>query len=264
MISLETVSCSYTGRPVLNSVSVNISETDFTVIIGPNGAGKSTLFNAIMGFMPLESGQISIFERDLKDYSRPELAKLIAFVPQESVFTFDYQVEELVLMGRFPHLGLMQSWGEEDRKIAAKALGSMGLDGFGERWYSQLSGGEKQRVMIARALAQETRFIFLDESLSQLDINFQLEIMDLLSQVRQSTGQGIVLISHNLNLAANYASRLVFLKAGRVLASGDPDELMMSQLLREVFGLELQTALNPLSGRMNIIYPGNRLIISNR
>lgn len=256
MISLESVSCSYTAKPVLSSVSVDIPVSDFTVIIGPNGAGKSTLFNAIMGFLPLTEGRIRIFERDLKDYSRLELARLISFVPQESVFTFDYRVEELVLMGRYPHLGLMQSWGEEDHKVAATALCSMGLEGFGKRWYSQLSGGEKQRVMIARALAQETRFIFLDESLSQLDINFQLEIMNLLAGVHKSTGQGIVLISHNLNLAANYASRMIYLKDGRVLASGSPGDLMNPKALRELFGLELQTALNPLSGKMNIIYPG--------
>ena len=256
MISLEAVSCSYSEIPVLNAISAQIPVQDFTVIVGPNGAGKSTLFNAIMGFMPITAGKIKVFERELKDYSRLELAKLISFVPQESVFTFDYRVEELVLMGRFPHLGLMQSWGDEDRIAAAEALHSMGLDGFGQRWYSHLSGGEKQRVMIARALAQQTRFIFLDESLSQLDVNFQLEIMNLLSNVHRTTGQGIVLISHNLNLAANYASRMIFLKDGRVLANGSAQELMTSELLKELFGLDLQISLNPLSGRMNIVYPG--------
>ncbi|HRY83385.1 MAG TPA: ABC transporter ATP-binding protein [Candidatus Cloacimonadota bacterium] len=256
MISLESVSCSYATRPVLDSLSARLNASDFTIIIGPNGAGKSTLFNAIMGFMPLNSGRIRIFDRDLRDYSRLELARLISFVPQESSFTFDYRVEELVLMGRYPHLGLMQSWGETDRLVAAKALQSMGLDGFGERWYSRLSGGEKQRVLIARALAQETRFIFLDESLSQLDINFQLEIMNLLQKVHRESGQSIVLISHNLNLAANYASRLIFLKEGRILAEGSPDALMNPAELRDLFGLELRTALNPLSGRMNIVYPG--------
>jgi len=123
------------------------------------------------------------------------------------------------------------------------------------RWLSELSGGEKQRVLIARALAQETPYILLDESLSQLDINHQIEIMHLLKDIHKNQGKAVLIVSHNLNLAANYAERLIFLKDGQVLASGSPEKLMQPQILQELFGLFLETMPNPHSGKPNIIYP---------
>lgn len=257
MIELKEIRCSYDKEPVLNGLSVELSQDDFTVIMGPNGAGKSTLLYSIMGFLKPQSGEILLGGKSLASYKRGELARKMAFVAQESVFSFDYSVLDLVLMGRYPYQGLLENLKPEDMEVAHRALERLDLTGYSQRWYSQLSGGEKQRVLLARALAQETDYILLDESLSQLDINHQIEIMSLLSEIRKGQGKGIVLISHNLNLAANFASRMVFLKQGKVLGAGSPEEMMQPELLKQVFGLDLQTTLNPLSGRMNILYPVN-------
>ncbi|MDP2173283.1 MAG: ABC transporter ATP-binding protein [Candidatus Cloacimonadaceae bacterium] len=259
MIEIKRLSCGYTDQMVLKGMDLCLREEDFAVLAGPNGAGKSTLLYAMLGFITAQQGSISFYGKDLHRYKRVALAKLIAFVPQESFFEFDYPVAEIVLMGRYPYLGVMQSWLPEDRLIVDKVLAQLGLESFSKRYFSELSGGEKQQVLIARALAQDTKFIFLDETLSQLDINHQIEIMNLLREIHLNHGKGVLLISHNLNLAANYAGKMIFLKDGCVLADGNPKDLMQPQLLRELFGIELQTMINPLSGMPNIIYPGKAL-----
>lgn len=256
MIKISKLRCGYGETDVLRNLSLELLPNDFAVIIGPNGAGKSTLLYAIMGFInPLE-GSIEISGKELSQYKRSDLAKLISYVPQESFFQFDFLVSDIVLMGRYPWLKLMQSWTREDKEIVDKILLSLGLEKLSNRYYSQLSGGEKQRVLIARALAQETAYIFLDETLSQLDINHQIEIMLMLNSIHEQTGKSILLISHNLNLAANYAKRLIYLKDGNVIGSGKPDQMMNSTLLKELFGIELSTISNPATGRINILYPG--------
>jgi iron complex transport system ATP-binding protein len=165
-------------------------QTDsFSVLIGPNGAGKSTLLYAILGFVKLGSGAVWVCGKDIRSYHRLELARLISYVPQVVVFQFDYLVEDIVLMGRYPWLQMMQSWSNEDRQLVHGVLEQMELLELRNRYFSQLSGGEKQRVLIARALAQNSRFIFLDETLSQLDINHQIEIMKMLKTIRQIPGR---------------------------------------------------------------------------
>ncbi|MDZ4121615.1 MAG: ABC transporter ATP-binding protein [Candidatus Cloacimonadaceae bacterium] len=257
MIRIENISYAYTEQEVLSSLNLHLNEDDFAVILGPNGAGKSTLLYAIMGFLPKLQGQVFIHDKPISSYSRMDLARLFAYVPQETHFQFDYTVEDIVLMGRYPWLKLMQSWGAEDRHRVRQILESLYLTDLKDRYFSQLSGGEKQRVLIARALAQDTKWIFLDETLSQLDINHQIEIMQMLTDIHTHAGIGILLVSHNLNLAANYTQRMIYLKEGKILASGTPDNMMRTELLQELFGLELQVVTNPLSGRMNILYPGS-------
>lgn len=256
MIEVKKLGCAYGARFVLRELDLRLSADEFTVLVGPNGAGKSTLIHALLGFMPILEGEVSLFDRPLASYRRSELARLTAFVPQETFFQFDYPVRDIVLMGRYPYLGLMQSWLPGDLDAVDKVLEQLGLSEFTDRFFSQLSGGEKQRVLIARALAQETSYIFLDETLSQLDINHQVEIMARLREIVHQSGKGILLISHNLNLGANFADKMVLLSRGRVLGSGSPEKMMQPQLLQELFGLELQTMLNPVTGKPNILYPG--------
>lgn len=256
MIEVKKLGCAYGARFVLRELDLRLSADEFTVLVGPNGAGKSTLIHALLGFMPILEGEVRLFDRPLASYRRSELARLTAFVPQETFFQFDYPVRDIVLMGRYPYLGLMQSWLPGDLEAVDKVLEQLGLSEFADRFFSQLSGGEKQRVLIARALAQETSYIFLDETLSQLDINHQVEIMARLREIVHQSGKGILLISHNLNLGANFADRMVLLSRGRVLGSGSPEEMMQPRLLQELFGLELQTMLNPVTGKPNLLYPG--------
>ncbi len=257
MIEVKALSCAYDAQPVLRDLDLSLAAEEFTVLVGPNGAGKSTLVYALLGFLPTLSGEIRLFGKPLGSYKRSELARLIAFVPQESVFQFDYPVRDIVLMGRYPYLGLMQSWLPADLEAVDSVLAQLQLERLADRFYSQLSGGEKQRVLISRALAQNTPYVFLDETLSQLDINHQVEIMAMLLEIVRANGKGILLISHNLNLGANFADRMVFLAKGRVLGSGSPEEMMRPAPLQELFGMELQTMLNPASGKPNLLYPGS-------
>ncbi len=256
MIEVNKLSCSYGAEPVLRDLDLNLPEAGFTVLVGPNGAGKSTLVYALLGFLKAQSGEIRLFGKPLQEFKRPELARLIAFIPQESVFQFDYPVRDIVLMGRYPYLGLMQSWLPSDFAAVDRVLEQLQLQGLADRFYSQLSGGEKQRVLIARALAQDTRYIFLDETLSQLDINHQIEIMGILGGISKTSGKGILLISHNLNLGANFGDSMVFLAGGRILGHGAPETMMQPALLQQLFGLSLQTLRNPASGVPNLLYPG--------
>ncbi len=258
MIKAENIYCGYTETNVLHGLSLEIGDGDLTVIIGPNGAGKSTLLYSIMGLLPLRSGRIEIDGIDITDLRRQDLARQMAFVPQEIQTQFDYPVREMILMGRYPWLSMLQSWSEEDRQVAFEVMRLLDLQELTERYFNHLSGGEKQRVLIARALVQQTKYIFLDETISQLDISHQIEIMQLLDDINREQGKGIVLVSHNLNLAANFASRLVFVQKGTVLGSGTPEEMITPQRLYELMGIALQTVLNPLSGTANILYPGRK------
>lgn len=256
MIKAQGLRCGYDKTEVLRGLDLHLDSAELAVLIGPNGAGKSTLLFALLGFLKAWAGKVSLYGKDLNAYGRLELAKQIAFVPQESFFQFDYRVYDVVMMGRYPYLGMMQSWSQADHQMVEKVLASLNLGELSQRYYSELSGGEKQRVLIARALAQDTRYIFLDESLSQLDINHQIDIMQLLRSINQSQGKGILIISHNLNLAANYADRMIFIKSGRILGQGSPQEMMQEHLLQDLFGTRLSTHINPESKVPNIVYPG--------
>lgn len=255
MITVQNLYCGYFEQPILKDISFQIGAEEFCALLGPNGAGKSTLLYALMGYIKPISGKILLQDKELNSYRRAAMARLLAFVPQESKSDFDHSVYETVLMGRYPYLGFMRAHSDEDRSVVDKVLEMLNLGSLRQRWLSELSGGEKQRVYIARALVQETPCILLDESLSQLDINHQIEIMNLLKSISKNQHKTILIVSHNLNLAANHADKLFFLKSGRLLSSGNPADMMQSSHLSELFGISLQTQINPNSGRPNIIYP---------
>ncbi len=255
MIRVESLSCGYLEQDILKGVSFELPARAFTALLGPNGSGKSTLLYALMGFLKPRQGRILIREKELLHHSRAELAKIFAYIPQELHSEFDYSVADTVLMGRYPFMGMMQKHSEEDLLLVEDTLKRLDLYPLHQRFLHQLSGGEKQRVYIARALVQQTPYILLDESLSQLDINYQLEIMRLLRSISNEEQKGILLISHNLNLSANYADHMLFLKDGMLLNSGSPEELMRGSILSELYGVPLSTARNPISNTNNIIYP---------
>lgn len=255
MIELQNVTCGYENFPVLKDISLQIAEGDFYALLGPNGAGKSTLLYTIMGYLKPSKGSITILGKDITKIKRSWLAKQLAFVPQETSSEFDHTVQETVLTGRFPYLGLLQSYSSEDYEAVDAVLANLKLTELKHRWLSEISGGEKQRVLIARALVQQTPFILLDESLSQLDINYQIEIMGILKSIHSKENKTVLIVSHNLNLAANYAERLIFLKEGKLLAVGKPEHLMQKETLKDLFSVELDIMQNPYTGRPNIIYP---------
>ncbi|MCK9556451.1 MAG: ABC transporter ATP-binding protein [Candidatus Cloacimonetes bacterium] len=255
MIKVQNLYCGYDEKDILSDVSFELPAAEFTALLGPNGAGKSTLLFALMGFLKARKGKILIRDKQLGAYSRTELAGIFAYIPQELHSEFDYSVADTVLMGRYPFMDIMQNHSEEDRELVDITLRRLELHHLRHRFLHQLSGGEKQRVYIARALVQQTPYILLDESLSQLDINYQLEIMRLLRSICSEEHKGILLISHNLNLSANYADRMLFIRNGSLLHNGKPDTLMQDDILSDLYGIRLSTARNPISGTNNIIYP---------
>lgn len=256
MIHIKEIVTGYFNEKVIDNLSLTFRRGEFCSILGPNGAGKTTLLKAITGYLSLFEGDILVKGQSLSTWQRKNLAKVISLIPQEINYQFDYRVSELVLMGRYPYINFWQSYSEEDRQETEKVLKELDLYRFREKPYSQLSGGEKQRVNIARALVQNSEIILMDEALVHLDINHQLEIIKLLSEINQVHKKLIILISHNINLSADYCERIILLKEGKLFAEGTPEQVFTSDNLREVFQSELQIMKNPYSGKPNILYQG--------
>lgn len=255
-IEIKDLCSGYPDKPVLKNIGIQFPEQGFCALLGPNGAGKSTLLKTMVGFLPMTYGSISYDGRMLQLWHRLELSRKLAMIPQELEFQFDYQVRELVLMGRFPYLTFWQNYSTQDEEITNQTLDILHLTDLAHKHYLELSGGEKQRVLIARALVQQTEVILLDESLSQLDINYQVETMNLLRGIASEQQKLVILVSHNINLAANYCDELYLLKDGKLIAHGIANEVMQPALLHELFGITLDISENVNTGKPNFMYPG--------
>jgi iron complex transport system ATP-binding protein len=255
LLEIKKLTAGYGEQEILHQVDLEFPKGEFCALLGPNGAGKTTLLKTIVGYLPYTSGDILIKKRSLQKWSKRELSRNVALISQEFSLQFDYTVEELVLMGRFPYLGYWQNYSDKDRQIVAEILAKLDLSNYASKLYSQLSGGEKKRVSIARALAQQTDIMLLDEAFTQLDINHQIEIMHILSQINKQDGKLILLISHNINLASEYCERIVLLKQGRVLADGKPAEIINQENLQRLYNARLQVIQNPVTKNPNLIYP---------
>ena len=221
MIELNGITVRLGGRAVVDDVDLDVGEGEWVAVIGPNGAGKTTLLRAVAGLVPF-SGSIVLDGRQAGELRRSEISRLLAVVPQEPSTPPWMTVGEYVLMGRTPHLGPLAREGARDREAAARALERLDLVGYETRRLGTLSGGEKQRVVVARALAQEARIVLLDEPTAALDIGHQQQALELLDLLRAESGLTLVAAMHDLTLAAQYADRMVLLDAGRIVAEGAP------------------------------------------
>jgi iron complex transport system ATP-binding protein len=255
-IEIERLCSGYPDKPVLEEVTVRFPEQGFCALLGPNGAGKSTLLKTMVGFLPISRGVVIYNNVPLHQWHRLELAKKLAMIPQELEFQFDYQVRELVLMGRFPYLTMWQNYSSKDEEITDEMLDTLHLNHLAHKFYLELSGGEKQRVLIARALVQQTDVILLDESLSQLDINYQIETMNLLREIATEKAKLVILVSHNINLAANYCDMLYLMKDGKLIEHGTAEQVIRPDILNQLFGVNLDISSNLNTGRPNFSYPG--------
>jgi iron complex transport system ATP-binding protein len=253
-LDLQNNSLSYDGHKVVDSVSFSAAAGEFFMILGPNGAGKSSLLKLIAGIESSQSGHIDILGRPKADYSARDLAKVVALVAQQAPMDFPFSVAETVLMGRSPHLGLLGIEGERDYELAAEAMSFTGVEQFADRRLDQLSGGERQRVMIARAICQEPRIILLDEPTTALDPAHQLKIMDLMERFRQEKKTTVIMVSHDLNLAALYSDRLLLMKNGRVVVIGTPAEVFVPEFIEKSYECELLIDENPV-GRVPRVMP---------
>ncbi|MFF2154359.1 ABC transporter ATP-binding protein [Paenibacillus chitinolyticus] len=244
------LSLSIGAKKILDSVNLNVREGEFIGLIGPNGSGKSTLLKTVYRELKPDAGQVFLDERELLNLPYKKAAELMAVVSQESSVEFDFSVADMVLMGRYPHKKWYESDTEADREICLRALETVGLGHFGERSFATLSGGEKQRVLIARALAQQAKFLILDEPTNHLDIRYQLQIMELV----RSLGITTLAALHDLNMAAYYCDRLYIISEGRIAAEGSPAELLVPAVLRDIFGVHAEVNLHALTGKPVITY----------
>lgn len=235
------------SRPALDRVSMAVPDGSFYAVLGPNGSGKSTLLKALLGVLPASAGKALVDGREAPAWSRRELARAVGVVAQSETVAFPLSVREMVAMGRYPHLGPLGSEGEEDRRAIRRALEHCDVADLAERDVTTLSGGEFQRVRIARALAQEPRALVLDEPTASLDIRHEMAILELL---RASANQGmtVLVVTHGLDLAARFADRILLLAGGKVAAEGPPEAVVRSSVLESVYAWPLAVSPDPATG----------------
>jgi iron complex transport system ATP-binding protein len=248
------VSFGYRSRAyqVLDRVSVDIERGDLVGIIGPNGSGKTTLLKLLAGTLSPVTGTVALEDRSLTSWSRRQVARRIAYVPQETHTSFDFSVLDIVLMGRYPHLDRFALEGPEDVAAARRALAATDASAFEMRAFATLSGGEKQRVVIAGALAQSPELLLLDEPTASLDIGHQLEVAALLARLNREQGVTMVLSTHDLNFAASLCRQLVMLRAGRVLASGPTRDVLTRESVRALYDVEVDVGWHERAGHVTV------------
>ena len=269
MLQAADVSFAYDDEPVLRGVSLAVPAGGFVGILGPNGSGKTTLLRLLAGTLRAPRGMVTFEGADIGSFSRSSLAQRLAVVPQETHLAFDYTVLEVVLMGRYPHLGTFQVEGPADLDIARDALAATGTRQFEDRLFTTLSGGEKQRVIIAAALAQLARsasepqvtgssVLLLDEPTTALDLAYQLEVVSLLRDLHRRRGITVVVSTHDLNFAATVCSSLALLREGQVLAYGATSDVLTKLNIAKLYGVEADVALHP-TARHIVVVPLGRI-----
>jgi iron complex transport system ATP-binding protein len=249
ILQLRGVSFAYRGAPVFEHLDLAVDEGQMAAVLGPNGSGKTTLVKLAVGHLGPASGSITLRGTSLTEIAPRERARTVAVVPQESHLAFDFTVREIVLMGRAPHQGMLGIDGEHDRAIALEAMEQTGIADLAGRRFPELSGGERQRVVIARALAQRPRLLLLDEPTAFLDLKHRLSVYALLTRLNRDLGITVVVVSHDINLAARHCARVVLLHRGAIAADGPPDDVLTVENLRSVYGVEVDVRRDPDSGR---------------
>lgn len=253
-VTVEHLSYAYDGTNVLSNISFEIEEKSFFTIIGPNGSGKSTLMKIMANILRSRTGRVIVSGKNIAEYSRRAFSRHTAYVPQSVSDQFPFTVEEIVSLGRSPHQGFLGMYSESDKQKVSAAMETTRISSLGDRRIDQVSGGERQRVFLARAICQEPDILLLDEPASALDLAHQVQLMDLLEQLKQTTGITIVMVSHDINLAAMYANAMVLIKNGEVLCSGPPESVLEPDILKSAFGCRFLMDKNPL-GNFPRIFP---------
>jgi len=243
----------YGGERVLDRVSLRIEPGEVVGLLGPNGSGKSTMIRILSGVLRGYEGSAIVGGREVRDLSQRSLARFMSVVPQEPFFSFPFTALEIVLMGRHPHLAGLAFEARRDRDLAMEALRRCAAAELASRPIHELSAGERQRVVFAKALAQEPRALLLDEPASFLDIRHQVEIYDIVRGLREERGCSVLTVMHDLNLAAEYCDRIYLLREGRIEAAGPTDEVLTYANLTRVFETEIYVDRNDLTGKLLVI-----------
>lgn len=253
MLSAENISFKYEGAPapLLDDFSFSVSEREFSCLIGPGGAGKTTIFKILSGFIRPDSGKVLLRGRPISDYHATDRARLLAVVPQTARSSLPFTVRQIVGMGRFARLSRFASLSKPDRAHIDEAMEMMDVTRFAEKLYNHLSGGEKQRVRLAAALAQEPSIMLLDEPAASLDIGHSAALMKLLRRMNTERNIAIVIISHDIQTSAAFFDRMVLLREGRILADGNPSEVMTESLIGETYNCKVSIFTSP-EGRHSV------------
>lgn len=243
-LQVENLQFGYRKDLVLKEISFNIEKGKFVSIIGPNGSGKSTLLKTINQLYSPSQGNILIDGNDINRLKKKELARKIALVPQDTLIDYEFTVEDIVLMGRHPYKGRFQKENENDYKIVNEALKMTNTLHLKDRVITEISGGERQSVIIAKALAQKPSIILLDEPTSHLDINHQIEILNLLKRLNKETGTTIVIVIHDINLASRYSDEIIMLNEGEILGMGSPEKVITKNNIEFAYELKVEIEKN--------------------
>ncbi|AJE48861.1 ABC transporter ATP-binding protein [Celeribacter indicus] len=255
-LRVKDLAAGYGARAVLDGIDLGLVPGRITAVVGANACGKSTLLRAMSRLLAPVRGEVLLDGRPVHKMPPRELARRLGLLPQTPIAPEGITVLDLVSRGRHPHQGIFARWRAEDEAAVTRALEATGTLDLAEREVGELSGGQRQRVWIAMALAQETGVLLLDEPTTFLDINHQIEVLDLLTDLNRTRGTTVVMVLHELNLAARYADVLVAMKAGRIHATGRPEDVLTEAVLREVFGLDGLVIPDPVSGKPMMIPRG--------
>lgn len=254
LICVKNLRCGYPGHDVLKGISFEIQPGEFVGILGPNGSGKTTLLLALSGVVDRQAGDISIRSMSLESLKPKERARCMAAVAQDSQVRFPYSCEEVVRMGRYPHQKRWQMDTFQDEKVVRRCLEIMDIQDLADRLISAMSGGERQRVVMAKALAQEAPILLLDEATSAMDIHRKLQVFRVLEHLNREEMLTVLTVLHDVNLAALYCRRMIFLKEGEVVADGPTEEVLTSEVLETVYQTRVLVQDIPHTGKRQVVF----------
>lgn len=251
-LTAREITLRYGDRVVSTRLSIDIPDGAFTAIVGPNACGKSTLLSALVRLLRPDSGQVEFDGREVGRYATKALAKQLGFLPQDPLAPDDIKVRQLVARGRFPHQSMLALWSPEDEEAVDGAMADAGVGDLADRPVQELSGGQRQRVWMAMVLAQQTPYLLLDEPTSFLDITHQYQLLGLLARLRDQ-GRTVVAVLHDINQACRFADHLIAMKDGRVVAEGDPGDVVDAALIKDVFDLPSVIVPDPVTGTPMVV-----------
>ncbi|MDE5412155.1 ABC transporter ATP-binding protein [Alkalihalobacterium chitinilyticum] len=249
-LSVQNVVTKIDQKPIIQNINFHVNDGEFVGVIGPNGSGKSTLLKTIYRIYAPSNGTILINQSNTNKWKNRRFAQQVAVVGQESSVPFDFTVEDIVSMGRHPHKGFLEKDNDYDETIVTRSLNEVGIEHYRNRSFSDLSGGEKQRVLIARALTQEPKLFILDEPTNHLDIHHQLHLLDVVKGLKLTSLAAL----HDLNLAAAYCDKLLVINKGEIVAEGSPEQVLTEGLLADVFHVNGTIIKNPITEKVHVLY----------
>ncbi|HEY8363717.1 MAG TPA: ABC transporter ATP-binding protein [Tissierellaceae bacterium] len=251
-VEVENLQFGYYKEKIIDNISFKIDEGKFVSLIGPNGSGKSTILKLLNHLYYPWEGRILIDNQDINSFKKKELARKVSFVPQNTLIDFDFTVEDIVLMGRYPYKKRFEKYNEKDYEVVYEALKSTNTFGIKDKYITEISGGERQRVIIAKALAQETPIILLDEPTSHLDLNHQIEILNLLKKLNREKKTTIIIAIHDINLALRYSDEIIIINSGKIIDNGKPEKVITEENIEKVYNIKVAIEKNKFTNSLSI------------